>query len=386
MHLVGKELIMNLLLSIILSFFTLFILNNCASSAFNKLEFDERIKQISKKYILDKSLEVSEVEVDLKNQGPTFRGMTTNVDFYNKIKAYSDSLSFGNDIILLPDPSLRDSTRGIINVSVTPIRDRPSHTAQMVDQAIMGNWVKILIENDDWYLIQTHYKYVGWITKSAVYKCTNNFLSDWNEKARYRIKKLNSIIYSEPNMSSIPISDGVLNNRLYIIEDLVDWSEVILPDGRVGYIKKQDIKLITHYDTDLADQIGIVISNALSMKGVPYLWGGNSSKGNDCSGFTQTAFMSSGIQLPRDARQQAKVGKPIIDDQLKEGDLLFFGTGDRITHVGISMGGDKFIHQGSKLEGKVDIHSLNPDSPLYNSYRKETFLFAKRIIEESNNL
>ena len=385
MHLVGKELIMNLSQPIILSFLTLFILNNCASSTFNKLEFDDRIKQISKKYILDNSLEVSEVEVDLKNQGPTFTGMTTNVDLYNNIKAYSDSLSFGNDVILLPDPSLGDSTRGIINVSVTPIRDRSSHTAQMVDQAIMGNWVKILIENDDWYLIQTHYKYVGWITKSAVHKCTNNFLSDWNEKARYRIKKLNSIIYSEANMSSIPISDGVLNNRLYITKDLVDWSEVILPDGRVGYIEKQDIELMTQ-DKDLTDQISIVISNALSMKGVPYLWGGNSSKGNDCSGFTQTAFMSSGIQLPRDARQQAKVGKPIIDDQLKEGDLLFFGTGDRITHVGISMGGDKFIHQGSKLEGKVDIHSLNSDSPLYNSYRKGTFLFAKRVIEKSNNL
>ena len=385
MHLVGKELIMNLSRPIILSFLTLFILNNCASSTFNKLEFDERIKQISKKYILDKSLEVNEVEVDLKNKVPTFTGMTTNVDLYNKIKAYSDSLSFGNDVILLPDPSLGDSTHGIINVSVTPIRDRSSHTAQMVDQAIMGNWVKILIENDDWYLIQTHYKYVGWITKSAVHKCTNNFLSDWNEKARYRIKKLNSIIYSKPHMSSIPISDGVLNNRLNVTKDLVDWSEVILPDGRVGFIQKQDIELMTQ-NKDLSDQTSIVISIALSMKGVPYLWGGNSSKGNDCSGFTQTAFMSSGIQLPRDARQQAKVGKPIIDDQLKEGDLLFFGTGDRITHVGISMGGDKFIHQGSKLEGKVDIHSLNPDSPLYNSYRKETFLFAKRVIEESNNL
>ena len=310
MHLVGKELIMNLLQSIILSFFTLFILNNCASSTFNKLEFDERIKQISKKYILDKSLEVNEVEVDLKNQGPTFTGMTTNVDLYNKIKAYSDSLSFGNDVILLPDPSLGDSTRGIINVSVAPIRDRSSHTAQMVDQAIMGNWVKILVENDDWYLIQTHYKYVGWITKSAVHKCTNNFLSDWNEKARYRIKKLNSIIYSEPNMSSIPISDGVLNNRLNVTKDLVDWSEVILPDGRVGFIEKQDIELITHDDKDLTDQISIVISNALSMKGVPYLWGGNSSKGNDCSGFTQTAFMSSESNCLEMLDSKQKLGNP----------------------------------------------------------------------------
>ena len=70
----------------------------------------------------------------------------------------------------------------------------------------------------------------------------------------------------------------------------------------------------------------------------------------------------------------------------KKGDLLFFRTEDHITHVGISMGGDKFIHQRIKLEGKVDIHSLNPDSPLYSSYRKRTFLFAKRVIEESNNL
>ena len=384
MHLVGKKLIMNTLRSIILSFFTLFILNNCASSTFNKLEFDVRIKQISKKYILDKSLEVNEVAVDLKNQVPTFTGMTTNIDLYNEIKAFSDSLSFGNDVVLLPDPLLGDSTRGIINVSVAPIRDRSSHTAQMVDQAIMGNWVKILVEKEDWYLCQTHYNYVGWITKSAIHQCTINFISDWTKNAKHRIKTLNSIIYSETNISSIPISDGVLNNRLKITKDLVDWNEVILPDGRVGFIQKKNIELVVE-DKDLTNQSSIVISNALSMKGVPYLWGGNSSKGNDCSGFTQTVFMASGIQLPRDARQQAQVGKLLIDDPIKEGDLLFFGTGDRVTHVGISMGGDKFIHQGSKLEGKVDIHSLNPKSPIYNSYRKETFLYAKRVIETSNN-
>ena len=61
--------------------------------------------------------------------------------------------------------------------------------------------------------------------------------------------------------------------------------------------------------------------------------------------------------------------------------LIPFGSGERVTHVAISLGGPDFIHQGSKLEGKVDIHSLDPKSPLYNDYRKGTFLFAKRIIK-----
>jgi cell wall-associated NlpC family hydrolase len=254
----------------------------------------------------------------------------------------------------------------------------------MVDQAIMGNMVKILYENEDWYLCQTHYDYVGWITKSAVHQCNTDLLFDWEKNAKYRIKTLNAIIYSQPNRSSTPVSDGVLNNRLNISENLSEWYQVTLPDGRVGFIDEKNVELINN-GRDNEDQNEHIISTALSMKGIPYLWGGNSSKGNDCSGFTQTVFKAAGIQLPRDARQQAQIGKPVKKKNLKKGDLLFFGSGERVTHVGISMGVDNFIHQGSKLEGKVDIHSLNPDSPNFNSYRKETFLFARRITTSSND-
>ena len=355
------------------------LLSHCTSLSIHKIDFDKRIKQISEKHILDSSLEVNEIIINQSDQGLIISGMTTNDEYFNDIKSFSDSLSFVNDVLLLPDSALKDSIFGIINVSVAPIRDYSSHTAQMVDQAIMGNLVKILFKEGDWFLCQTHYDYVGWITKSSVYHCTTDYASSWKKKAKHRVKKLNSVIHLEPDITSIPVSDAVLNNLLIHSRDLDSWAKVILPDGRVGFINKQEIELVREYQ-DYINQESMLISNAISMIGIPYLWGGNSSKGNDCSGFTQTVFMASGIQLPRDARQQALVGKTINYGQFKKGDLLFFGNEDRITHVGISIGEEEFIHQGSKLEGKVDMHSLNPDSPIFNSYRKETFLFAKRVI------
>ena len=358
--------------------------NNCSSLINDKIEFERRLVRSSSKYILDKSLAVNDIVLDQEKNIVTVKGRTTSSELHTDLKTFSDSLSFNYEVVLLPDPSLGDSIHGIVNVSVAPMRDRSSHTAQMVDQAIMGNMVKILYENEDWYLCQTHYDYVGWITKSAVHQCNTDLLFDWEKNAKYRIKTLNAIIYSQPNKSSTPVSDGVLNNRLNISENLSEWYQVTLPDGRVGFIDEKNVELINN-GRDNEDQNEHIISTALSMKGIPYLWGGNSSKGNDCSGFTQTVFKAAGIQLPRDARQQAQIGKPVKKKNLKKGDLLFFGSGERVTHVGISMGVDNFIHQGSKLEGKVDTHSLNPDSPNFNSYRKETFLFARRITTISND-
>ena len=116
------------------------------------------------------------------------------------------------------------------------------------------------------------------------------------------------------------------------------------------------------------------------MLGVPYLWGGKSSKASDCSGFTQTVFRANGIQLPRDARQQAMLGETIdaAEDfsNVKPADLLFFGSGKRITHVGISLGGYDFIHQDSD----VHIDSFNPQAENFNAFRKRTLKIIKRIL------
>ena len=171
---------------------------------------------------------------------------------------------------------------------------------------------------------------------------------------------------------------GSINPR-----DLDNWARIILPDGRVGFINKQEIELVRE-NQDYITQESMLIANAISMIGIPYLWGGNSSKGNDCSGFTQTVFMASGIQLPRDARQQALEGIEITPNgdwsNIREGDLLFFGKEDRVTHVGISLGKKEFIHQG----GKVAVNSLDDGSEYFSSDRLKSFLFIKRILRQSS--
>lgn len=118
-----------------------------------------------------------------------------------------------------------------------------------------------------------------------------------------------------------------------------------------------------------------IIAKAESMKGTPYVWGGNTKNGTDCSGFTTQVFSSRGMRLPRTSREQAKVGQPVPGSDLKPGDLVFFKTTSKnqISHVGIYVGKGEFIH-ASSAGGHVQHNSLK------EGYYKERFAAARRVV------
>ena len=371
----------------LLMFALLFITLNCNGHKKVIISFNEHLLALQDTYIKDKSLSVFTAELDHNNGNWTLKGETTNSIIYSNLIRYTDSLltkeKYINRFILLPDSALGDSNFAIVNVSVTPLREKPRHSSQMIDQAIMGNTVTLLRYNDGWYLAQTHYDYVGWINKTGLHICDSVAKSDWENKINYTTKNLQGSILSLPYETSQPIADMVLNNVFIGEMENKNWVSILLPDRRSGFAKKNKMTLI---DKTIKKSIkpDSILYQAYKMMGIPYLWGGNSTKGNDCSGFTQIIFKANGLQLPRDARQQALEGIKITPNEdwsnILEGDLLFFGIENRVTHVGISLGKKDFIHQG----GKVEVNSLNESSADFSPKRLKSFLFVRRILLESS--
>ena len=117
-----------------------------------------------------------------------------------------------------------------------------------------------------------------------------------------------------------------------------------------------------------------IVKTAVRFVGIPYLWGGITPYGYDCSGLVQMVYRFHGIELPRDSSAQAKVGQKFGREDLRPGDLLFFKG-----HVAISLGGQAIIH-ATMSRGMVAIESIDPHDAFYREDLDKGFLFGRRVI------
>jgi cell wall-associated NlpC family hydrolase len=167
------------------------------------------------------------------------------------------------------------------------------------------------------------------------------------------------------------------------------WLEAALPDGRAGFVEREAVEPYQAWQSSRRATPETIETAARMFVGVPYLWGGTSARGFDCSGFVKTVFMLNGLALLRDAGQQARAGRDVDPGQnfanLRRGDLLFFGRREtaekpeRIWHVAIYLRDRNFIH----CSGRVRISSLDPASPQYDEGHASNFVRARRLIGAS---
>jgi len=205
-----------------------------------------------------------------------------------------------------------------------------------------------------------------------------------------------SIIYKDvfgfsykSSIQNSVISDLVMGSVLKLIDENSNYYEVMYPDGRIAWVKKSESMKYSSFISLEKNDTEKLIMNAKKLLGIPYLWGGTSSKGFDCSGLTKTLYFMNGLVIPRDASQQINIGYTVDSlrnwENLEKGDLLFFGYDKKgktkIDHVALWLGNEKFI-QSSK---NVRINSVNPQNKDYDSYHLDKYVMTRRILRYPYN-
>jgi cell wall-associated NlpC family hydrolase len=386
------------------SFAAFLLLLAFAFAACKRIEKDlpaavtQAVAGVKQKYCPDQRLCVFDVRVQMRGANLKLTGELSDAsarrELVQAVKAAMPDFKVEDEIRFLPDESLPANERyGLVCVSVANLRSRPAHAAELALQQLMGSRVAILKKQGNWYYVQTEDQYLAWIPSGSLRVGEQSLIEEWGAADLVAVKSMNGTVRVEARADAAPLSTVVLGNVLQRLPAAVvsssntktKWLAVALPDGRQGYIESETVASASELYPQTPTSAANVIVQAQRMLGVPYLWGGTSVSGFDCSGFTQTVFRLNGIQLLRDASQQARQGEAIEVGrdfaELRPGDLLFFGEKEnRITHVALSLGGPRFIHASDF----VRINSLDENDADYVEYRRKTFQFAKRFFNATN--
>ena len=252
----------------------------------------------------------------------------------------------------------------MVSVPVANMYSRASEDADVVSQAIYGSNLQVLEESAGWAKVRTPDEYSGWIRLETTLR-PGDKPPGTNGSRIVQVSSQLANLYRETDVTAHrPVLAVPFETRLEVERegtgDDAGWFEVRLVDGQKAWIQNGDVDVNPH-------PLSIPESIALAKRflGVTYLWGGRSSLGFDCSGFTQMLVRSRGINLPRDADVQAAWSGVVAVDRkhLRPGDLLFFGSApDHITHTGMYIGRGQFIHDTTHGHPGVQISRLR-DQP-----------------------
>lgn len=370
----------------------LFAFTCCWACSVPMQQVEQAIAQTRKTFAPDKRTATFEITARSSGASVVLTGETNLPTAKSALLLKMDSLNVSviDSIKLLPSADLNGKTHGVVNVSVCNIRSIPKHSGELASQALLGTPLKVLKKEGSWYKIQTPDKYIGWLDEAGFELMDSTNYKFWIQKPKIIYAKEYGFAFQQPSPNSAKMADLVSGVILALEEIESGYSVVSFPDGRVGYIPDTETYSYGKWLSVEQPSVSNILSTAMEYLGRPYLWGGTSGKGMDCSGFTKTVFYMNGMMLPRDASQQVQVGTEIPYDttwqNLLPGDFLFFGQRatstqtERINHVAIYFGDGKIIHASG--DANITVESLRREDGIFNEYRFNTFVRAKRMLDQ----
>ena len=245
--------------------------------------------------------------------------------------------------------------QGSVCVGVADLRATPEDSAERVDQAHFGERLTVLGGREGWVYVQGEDHYFGWIRSAHVVQPTEVV------SGPHIVTSLFADVHERPDGASpvltrVPVGTRVDESGRRGSREWIEFGPFPTTPTGTGFIAVRDITSILDlpHRTPTGREL---VATARAFLGTPYLWGGTSRHGIDCSGLVQQVYRLNGVGLDRDADQQALEGRPV--DAPAAGDLLFFGS-PAVTHVALSVGGDDFIHAPMR-GGAVEERKIGPD-------------------------
>lgn len=274
-----------------------------------------------------------------------------------------------------------------VAVGVADVRHEPDAAAELVTQALLNMSVQAGTIQGEWTHI-TLTDYAGWMRSDELDEPPITGFCKIGEHCATPLSLVAVVTATHTPLYEAAEGDSSIEMAyLSSILPLLDMTHpqrlhVALPGARSAWLERSATAMRQASAPYPLEPIPTVTRYARLFLGVPYLWGGTSWRGLDCSGFVQLCYRMSGYPLPRDADQQyAALSQAVARDEMQEGDLIFFGV-EHIVHVALALNQHEYIHAEGNRFGRVLIHSFDPTAQNFDQRLHDIFWGIKRVAKE----
>ncbi len=323
---------------------------------------ERAVDDIRRKWVPDGRLGVFEVSLLPKG----IAGITSNRDARDALRRLAHNEEMVDKVQLIPDEV--GDPAAIVTAALAPLQSEPRISAARVSEVLHGEVLDVLERREDWLRIRAPDGYIAWLPAGYLATGPMDWAADWQERATAR--SLSADILTTDGRRRLPTGARVALRR----------GVVELADGQRGAVAAGNIRR----DQELRVEARHLALPELAQKwyaGAPYLWGGRTEWGIDCSGLTQAVFAARAIKLPRDSDQQFGEGREVAlasdGAGYEAGDLLFFAERDRVSHVALWAGAGRIVH-AALSRGGVGVDNLLGDEPRMVRLR-ESLVGVKRM-------